>query len=112
MLVNKFFDAGRKFLECEIPIMCGAMTWVSDYKLVGAIGNAGGLGFLPGGNASVEVLGKEILAAREYMDKPFGVNLITLAPVYPDQVQLVCDLRCKIVMFAGSIPKESEIRKV
>ncbi|MCK4986612.1 MAG: nitronate monooxygenase [Desulfobacterales bacterium] len=112
MLVKKFFDAGRKFLECEIPIMCGAMTWVSDYKLVGAIGNAGGLGFLPGGNASVEVLGKEILATREYMDKPFGVNLITLAPVYPDQVQLASDLRCKVVMFAGSIPKESEIRKV
>ena len=58
MLVNKFFDAGRKFLECEIPIMCSAMTWVCDYKLVGAIGNAGGSGFLHGGNASVEVLGK------------------------------------------------------
>ncbi len=51
MLVNKFFDAGRKFLECEIPIMCSAMTWVCDYKLVGAIVNAGGLGFLHGGNA-------------------------------------------------------------
>ena len=24
-------------MGCEIPIMCGAMTWVSDYKLVGAI---------------------------------------------------------------------------
>lgn len=112
MIVNKFFDAGRKFLGCEIPIMCGAMTWVSDYKLIGAIGNAGGLGFLPGGNAPVKVLEKEILAAREYTDKPFGVNLITLAPVFPDHVQLVCDLRCKVVMFAGTIPKESEIRKV
>ena len=32
--------------------MCGVMTWVSDYKLIGALGNAGGFGLLAGGIAT------------------------------------------------------------
>ena len=112
MLLNKFIKAGQDFLGCKFPIMCGAMTWVSDYKLIGALGNAGGFGLLAGGNAPVEVLEKEIIATREYTDAPFGVNLITIAPVYKDQLQLVCDMQCKLVMFAGSIPKDTEIQQV
>ncbi len=111
-MLNKFINVGQSFLGCKFPIMCGAMTWVSDFKLIGAIGEAGGFGFLAGGNAPVEFLEKEIIATRAYTDKPFGVNLITIAPVYKEQLQLVCDLKCEIVMFAGSIPKEPEIKKV
>jgi enoyl-[acyl-carrier protein] reductase II len=112
MLLNKFIKTGQDFLGCKYPIMCGAMTWISDYKLIGALGNAGGFGLLAGGNAPVDVLEKEIIATREYTDKPFGVNLITIAPVYQDQLRMVCDLRCKLVMFAGSIPKDTEIQQV
>jgi len=112
MLLDKFIKAGQDFLGCKFPIMCGAMTWISDYKLIGALGNAGGFGLLAGGNAPVDVLEKEIIATREYTDKPFGVNLITIAPVYKDQLQLVCDMLCQLVMFAGSIPKDTEIQRV
>jgi enoyl-[acyl-carrier protein] reductase II len=112
MLLDKFIKVGQDFLGCKFPIMCGAMTWISDYKLIGALGNAGGFGLLAGGNAPVDVLEKEIIATREYTDKPFGVNLITIAPVYKDQLQLVCDMRCQLVMFAGSIPKDTEIQRV
>ncbi len=62
------------------------MTWVSDFKLIGDVGDAGGFGFLAGGNAPVEILEKEILETREYTDNPFGVNLITIAPVYKEQL--------------------------
>ena len=112
MLLDKLIKAGQDFLGCKFPIMCGAMTWISDYKLIGALGNAGGFGLLAGGNAPVDVLEKEIIATREYTDKPFGVNLITIAPVYKDQLQLVCDMQCQLVMFAGSIPKDTEIQRV
>ena len=112
MLLDKFIKVGQDFLGCKFPIMCGAMTWISDYKLIGALGNAGGFGQLAGGHAPVDVLEKEIIATREYTDKPFGVNLITIAPVYKDQLQLVCDMRCQLVMFAGSIPKDTEIQRV
>ena len=89
--------------------MCGAMTWVSDPKLVTAVGNAGGFGLLAGGNAPVDVLEKQILETCELSDNPFGVNLITLAPVYRDQLDLVCRMGCKYVVFAGGIPRRSEM---
>ena len=111
MLIDRFFKAGREFLGCQYPIMCGAMTWVSDPKLVSTIGNAGGFGLLAGGNTPVDIFEKQIIETQELTDKPFGINLITLAPVYNDQLELVCKLGCQFVVFAGSIPKKSEIEK-
>lgn len=111
MLLDCFLERGRRFLGCELPIMCGAMTWVSDPKLVAAIGEAGGFGLLAGGNAPVEILENEITETRELTDRPFGVNLITIAPAYQDQLSMVCQQGCEFVVFAGSFPKESEIAR-
>ena len=111
MLIDKFFEKGKAFLGCKYPIMCGAMTWVSDPKLVSTIGNAGGFGLLAGGNTPVDIFEEQIIETQELTDKPFGVNLITLAPVYESQLELVCKLGCPFVVFAGSIPKKSEIEK-
>jgi enoyl-[acyl-carrier protein] reductase II len=52
------------------------MTWVSDPKLVTAVGKAGGFGLLAGGNAPVEVLNEQVDATRRLSDHPFGVNII------------------------------------
>jgi enoyl-[acyl-carrier protein] reductase II len=111
MLIDKFLEKGKAFLGCKYPIMCGAMTWVSDPKLVSTIGNAGGFGLLAGGNTPVDIFQEQIIKTQELTDKPFGVNLITLAPVYESQLELVCKLGCAFVVFAGSIPKKSEIEK-
>ena len=53
-------ERGAEFLGCRYPIMCGAMTWVSDARLVTAVGKAGGFGLLAGGNAPVDVFEAEI----------------------------------------------------
>jgi len=111
MLIDQFFKRGQDFLGCRYPITCGAMTWISDYKLVGDVGEAGGFGFLAGGNTPLDLLEKEIHKLRDYSDKPFGVNLITVSPIYKEQLELVCDMECDVVMFAGSIPREPEIRR-
>jgi enoyl-[acyl-carrier protein] reductase II len=89
--------------------MCGAMTWVSDPNLVTAVGKAGGFGLLAGGNAPVEVLKEQVQTTRHMSKHPFGVNIITLAPVYNDQLNLICDLGCQYIVFAGGIPKKREI---
>ncbi len=112
MLIDRFFENGRTFLGSEYPIMCGAMTWVSDPRLVSAVGNAGGFGLLAGGNAPVDIFAQQIDETRRLSDKPFGVNLITLAPVYRQQLDMVCDKGCPLVVFAGGIPKKREIAQV
>ncbi len=111
MLIDRLFETGRQFLGCEYPIMCGAMTWVSDPKLVTAMGKAGGFGLLAGGNAPVEVLKEQVEVTSQMSDHAFGVNIITLAPVYKDQLDLICDLGCKYIVFAGGIPKKKEIEQ-
>lgn len=111
MLLDRFFKKGQQFLGCRIPIMCGAMTWVSDPKLVSHMGRCGGFGLLAGGNAPVDVLKKEIEATRALSENPFGVNLITIAPAYQEQLAMVCEMQCRVVVFAGSIPKENEIQR-
>ena len=112
MLIDSFFQKGRDFLGSRHHIMCGAMTWVSDPQLVSAVGNAGGFGLLAGGNAPRAVLADQIRQTRDLTSAPFGVNLITLAPVYHQHLELVCELGCKVVVFAGGIPKRKEIEKV
>ncbi len=111
MLIERFLNTGREFLGCRVPIMCGAMTWVSDPQLVTAMGRAGGFGLLAGGNAPVTVLQEQIETTRRMSGHPFGVNIITLAPVYQDQLNLACDLGCQYLVFAGGIPKKKEIKQ-
>jgi enoyl-[acyl-carrier protein] reductase II len=52
MIIEKFLNVGRKFLGCKDPIMCGAMTWISDPQLVSAVSGAGGFGLIAGGIAT------------------------------------------------------------
>ena len=69
-----------EMLGIEYPIICGGMQWVSDAKLVAAVGNAGGMGMLAAGNfASREELADEIQKIKQYSDRPFGVN-VTFMP--------------------------------
>ena len=111
MLIERFLKTGREFLGCKFPIMCGAMTWISDPKLVSAVGQAGGFGLLAGGNAPVDVLRDQINETRNMTDHPFGVNIITLAPAYKEHLDLICDLGCETIVFAGGIAKKNDIQQ-
>ncbi|NNG01433.1 MAG: hypothetical protein HKM93_18740 [Desulfobacteraceae bacterium] len=112
MLLDRFMEKGRSFLGCKYPIMCGAMTWVSDPNLVSTMGNAGGFGLLAGGNMPAEILRDQIEETRRLTDHPFGVNVITLAPAYTEHLNLACDVGCEFIVFAGGIPKKREIAQV
>ena len=111
MLRNRYFQKGRKFFDIEYPIICGAMTWVSEPDLVAAVSNAGGFGVLAGGNSPPDKLQKQIMKTGELTDKPFGVNLITIAPNYKDHLELLQEAEVSHVIFAGSFPRKSEIQK-
>lgn len=107
--INKMFKKGSDFLGCEYPIICGAMTWVSEPKLVSAVSNAGGFASLAGGNAPTNILREQITQVRKLTDKKFGLNLITIAPNYKEHLKMLNDLKLPVVIFAGSFPKQKEI---
>jgi len=73
-------------LGIDHPIVLGAMAWVTDGKMVGAISKAGGLGTI-GPNAGArmvtkdvketgERLRKEIQTVRSITDRPFAANFV------------------------------------
>src|SRR3546814_6172133 len=65
---------GTEFLGCDVAIMCGAMSWVSERNLVSAISNAGGFGVIACGAMTPELLDTEIAETKKLTSKPFGVN--------------------------------------
>ncbi len=111
-LLDKVASRGRDFLGVRYPFICGAMTWVSDPNLVAAVANAGGFGCLAGGNMPAALLRQQVEQTRNLTDKPFGVNLITIAPNYQMHLDLVTDLKVPFVIFAGNFPRRSEVEKV
>ncbi len=71
---------GTEFLGCDVAIMGGAMSWVSERNLVSAISNAGGFGVIACGAMTPELLDTEIGETKARTHRPFGVNLITMHP--------------------------------
>ena len=100
---------GSDFLGVKYPILCGAMTWISEPQLVSAVCNHGCFGCLAGGNAPTDVLMKYIEQTKALTDKPFAVNLITIAPAYKEHLAMIKDIKVPFIIFAGSFPKEKEI---
>ncbi|MFT8401820.1 MAG: nitronate monooxygenase [Lentilactobacillus diolivorans] len=77
-------------LKIQYPIIQAPMAWLTDAKLVAAVGEAGGLGIL-GPNAgqdeltsdpieTAERMRQEIIKVRQLTDRPFGVMVATPWP--------------------------------
>ena len=108
-LLSPLMKRGADFLGCRYPIICGAMTWVSDPALVSKVCNHGCFGCIAGGNAPASTLLREINATRILTGNNFGVNLITIAPSYKEHLAMLKDLKVPYIIFAGSFPKEKEV---
>jgi NAD(P)H-dependent flavin oxidoreductase YrpB (nitropropane dioxygenase family) len=93
----------------EHPIVCGGMTGVGTADLIGAVANAGALGFITAlTQPTPEDLAREIQRCRDLTDRPFGVNLTilpTINPVpYDEYCRAIIEGGVRIVETAGSNP--------
>ncbi len=104
------WERGRAFLGTRHAILGGAMSWLSEHKLVSAISEAGGFGVIASGNMPPELLRSEIRATRERTANPFGVNLITMNPELADLVRVVVDEGVSHCVLAGGVPERDTIR--
>lgn len=109
--LSRYWDKGRDFLGVRYPLISGAMTWISDSRLVRTVGEAGAFGVLAAGNMPPENLEAEIKtlkAARPAV--PYAVNLITIAPNYQAHLKKATELRVPFIVFAGSFPRKGEVQ--
>ncbi len=109
--LDRIWKRGADFFGSKVPIMCGAMTWISDAKLVSAVSNLGGFGSLAGGNMPPELFAASIDQTRELTDRPFGANVIVIAPNYKAHLDILSEKQLSHVFFAGSIPRQSEVQQ-
>jgi enoyl-[acyl-carrier protein] reductase II len=109
--LSKHWNKGREFLGVRYPLLCGAMTWISDSRLVRTVGEAGAFGVLAAGNMPVENLEAEVKAVQAAEPAiPFAVNLITIAPNYLAHLKKLADMGVPYIVFAGSFPKKGDVQ--
>jgi enoyl-[acyl-carrier protein] reductase II len=110
--LDRLWARGRAFLGCELAIMGGAMTWVSERHLVAAISNAGGFGVIASGAMAPDLLAAEIAATRALTARPFGVNLITLHPQLADLIDVCAEQQVGHVVLAGGLPSTAAVGRI
>lgn len=105
-----------RILGIEKPVVQGPLSWLTDARLVAAVGNAGGLGVL-GPNAGLtaatavstpeataEKMREEIRKTKQLTEKPFGVNLIPTAvnDIWtPAILPVIKEEGVKVVVYTG-----------
>ncbi len=110
--LQHLMQRGMDFLGCEVAIMCGAMSWVSERNLVSAISNAGGFGVIACGAMTPALLDTEIAATKALTSKPFGVNLITMHPQIMDLIAICARHQVSHVVLAGGLPPKGSIEAI
>ncbi|MFC1683575.1 nitronate monooxygenase [Candidatus Zixiibacteriota bacterium] len=86
MDLDQLWKRGREFLGVRLPIICGAMTWISDSDLVAAVSRTGAFASLAAGNLPPDLLEQEIQKTRRSTDKPFAIFTCLSTPGRVDPV--------------------------
>jgi enoyl-[acyl-carrier protein] reductase II len=110
--LKQLMHRGTEFLGCDVAILGGAMSWVSERHLVSAISNAGGFGVIACGAMTPDLLDTEIAETRNRTDKPFGVNLITMHPMLSDLIDTCAKHEVGHVVLAGGLPPGGAIDRI
>ncbi|WP_093315987.1 NAD(P)H-dependent flavin oxidoreductase [Sphingomonas jatrophae] len=103
---------GTAFLGCEVAVLGGAMSWVSERNLVAAISNAGGFGVIACGAMTPALLDAEIAGTKALTDKPFGVNLITMHPDLSELIDVCARHGVGHVVLAGGLPPAGSLERI
>ena len=110
--LDRLWRRGCDFLGCDLALMGGAMTWVSERHLVAAISNGGGFGVIACGSMTPALLDAEIAATFELTRRPFGVNLITLHPQLTELIDVCARRRVGHVVLAGALPSAAAVTRI
>ena len=93
-----------ELLGIQYPILQGAMAWISDAGLAAAVSNAGRAGILSTGGRTTEYTQAEIRRCRTLTQKPFGVNVMLMAPNKDEIVDVICTEKPAFVTLGAGNP--------
>ena len=93
-----------ELLGIKYPVIQGGMAWTSDANLAAAVSNAGGAGIIATGGRTTEWTKAEIQKCKTLTDKPFGVNLMLMAPNVNEIIEVVCEEKVAFVTLGAGNP--------
>src|SRR3954451_19295309 len=108
----RLMKRGAEFLGCEVAVMGGAMSWISERHLVSALSNAGAFGVIACGAMTPDLLDAEIAETRKRTERPFGVNLITMHPQLGELIEVCTRHGVGHVVLAGGLPPPGSIDRI
>lgn len=109
--LDRLAARGTQFLGSRVPVLGGAMSWVSERNLVSAISGAGGFGVIAAGSMTPAALDTEIRATQALTAAPFGVNLITFHPDLAALIDVCLALGVGHIVLAGGMPGGAIMRQ-
>lgn len=93
-----------ELLGIEKPVFQGAMAHIANAELAAAVSNAGGLGIVACGGKSVDWIREEIERTCALTDKPFGANVMMVAPNVAEVAELLAELRVPVITTGAGSP--------
>lgn len=93
-----------ELLGIKYPVIQGGMAWTSDANLAAAVSNAGGAGIIGSGGRTVEWTRDEVRKAKGMTDKPFGVNVMLMAPNIAEIIEMLCEEKVAFVTLGAGNP--------
>ena len=93
-----------ELLGIKYPVIQGGMAWTSDANLAAAVSNAGGAGIIGSGGRTVEWTRDEGRKAKSLTDKPFGVNVMLMAPNITEIIEMLCEEKVAFVTLGAGNP--------
>ncbi len=91
-------------LNLRYPVFLGGMAHVSRPPLAAAVSEAGGLGIIASGGMEPTTLEAAITEVRRLTTRPFGVNLMLMDPMVPEQVEVLVQARVLAVTTGAGSP--------
>ncbi len=140
--LNTLMQRGCDLLGCEMAIMGGAMSWVSERHLVSALSKAGAFGVIAASSMPPELLDAEIKATQALLKpspaskggksggvkqttslptsprkqgeelRSFGVNLILMHPQLDALIATCITNQVSHIVLAGGVPKRSTVETI
>ena len=93
-----------ELLGIKYPVLQGAMAWVSEANLAAAVSNAGGAGIIATGGRTTDWTRDEIRKAKTLTNKPFGVNVMLMAPNRDEIVSVICEEKVAFATLGAGNP--------
>lgn len=90
----------------DVPIIQGAMAWLSEAELVAAVSNEGGLGVLGASIMSVDEFEEEVVRTKSLTDRPFAVNFPLVLGDYSEHLEMALGHGVRIVFMSAGSPKK------